>query len=223
MLRGMPLLALNTSEICGKCVYDTLESVVLLLCLYHMTVSPTARITSNEDIVLSTDMLLELNCNTTGIPPPRVIWSRDGMTLSSDDSRIIIMGGTLLITETRATDSGEYHCFASSAAGSVSSSVEVTVLESTEASTTLAVVRENAVLECSSQVPPGVSVRWMFNNSTLAPLSDKYVLLRNGSLLILDLWVEDMGDYLCQIGQVILMRTLNLTGDPNHLIIRNTT
>ena len=187
---------------------------MFLNCEYKLILAalPTATLSPSENFILIMGSRMQLNCTVTGIPPPQVTWSRDGMTLPSNGSRIIIVGGTLLITNTRATDSGEYHCSASSTAGSVSSSVEVAVLESTEAPTTLAVVRENAVLECSSQVPPGVSVHWMFNNSTLAPLSNKYVVLRNGSLLILDLWVEDMGDYLCQIGQVTLIRTLNLTG-----------
>ena len=69
------------------------------------------------------------------------------------------------------------------------------------------------VLECSQDLPAGVSVRWTFNNSTLAAVSDEQVVLPNGSLLILDVWVQDMGDYICEAGQVMLIRTLNITGE----------
>ena len=170
-------------------------------------------ISPGEDVVVGNGVLFELNCTTSGLPPPQVSWSRNGMSLEADDSRIIINDGTLIITETNVTDSGEYHCSASSAAGLVSSSVEVAVLESTEPTVTEAVVRDNVVLDCSSEIPPGVSVHWIFNSSTLAPASDKYAVLRNGSLLIIDLWLEDMGDYICQLGRVFLVRRLSLTGE----------
>ena len=171
---------------------------------------PTATISPSETVILSLSSPLQLNCTTTGLPPPQVSWSRNGMSLEADDSRIIINDGTLIITETNVTDSGEYHCSASSTAGLVSSSVEVAVLESTEPTVTEAVVRDNVVLDCSSEIPPGVSVHWIFNSSTLAPASDKYAVLRNGSLLIVDLWLEDMGNYTCQVGDLSLVRRLIL-------------
>lgn len=137
------------------------------------------------------------------------------MTLAADGTDgVVITGATLSISAPRGEDSGEYHCSASSTAGLVSSSVEVLVLEDTEDSLTEAVVREDVVLDCISEraVPAGVAVNWVFNSSTLAAVSDQYVVLRNGSLLILGVWVEDMGDYTCEVGQLQLVRTLNLTG-----------
>ena len=168
-------------------------------------------VTLNATVVIASGMVLDLECVTTGTPPPQVTWSRDGMVLEADGSEVIITGANLVITNTSLLDSGQYHCSAASTAGLVSSSVQVLVLTEDE-SVTEAVVREDVVLECSSQVPAGVAVLWSFNDSTLAAVSPKYVLLRDGSLLVQDVWVEDMGEYTCQLGQVTLLRTLALTG-----------
>ena len=180
-------------------------------------VVPTAMVVPDQPVVVTNGTSFTLRCITSGTPPPSVTWSRDGMTLSADGSDgVVITESTLSIRDPQGMDSGEYHCCASSAAGLVSSSVEVLVLEDTEDSLTEAVVREDVVLECVSEreLPAGVAVRWIFNASTLAPFSEDHVVLRNGSLLLLDVWVEDMGDYICEVGGVQLVRTLSLSGRP---------
>ena len=169
-------------------------------------------VSPGETLVLFIGTMFTLTCNTSGTPLPVVSWSRDGMTLEGDGSQVIIAGATLTLTSPSSADSGEYHCSASSSAGLVSSSVQVLVVGSNQTLTTEAVVRDNVVLECSQELPAGVSVRWSFNDSTLAAVSDEHVVLPNGSLLILDVWVEDMGDYICEAGQVMLTRTLDITG-----------
>jgi hypothetical protein len=137
------------------------------------------------------------------------------MTLAADGSDgVVITEATLSISAPQETDSGEYHCCAASTAGLVSSSVDVLVLEDTEDVLTEAVVREDVVLDCVSEgeVPAGIAVNWVFNASTLAAVSEEHVVLRNGSLLLLGVWVEDMGGYTCEVGELQLVRTLNLTG-----------
>lgn len=193
--------------------YDVLKCV--------FPVVPTVRILPNESLAIANGTSFVLTCLTSGTPPPRVTWSRDGMTLDGSEG-VVIQGATLSISAPQGADSGEYHCSASSSAGLVSSSVEVLVLGESEDSVTTAVVREHVVLDCISEgeVPGGVAVSWAFNASTLAAVSDKYVLLRNGSLLILDVWVEDMGEYTCELGQLQLVRTLNLTGKGSSYVVR---
>ncbi len=151
---------------------------------------------------------LELSCETSGTPPPAVTWSRDGMVLEADGTSVIITGATLRVSEARGTDSGDYHCSASSSAGLASSSVVVLVLEDTQDSLTEAMVRETVVLNCSSEMTAEAArlpVRWLFNGSTLAAVSAKYVVLQNGGLLVLNVGVEDMGEYTCELGQVRLV------------------
>ena len=195
----------STMEISGQVF------VILLVC-YDLVV-PTAVVSPNETLVLPVGASFTLTCSTTGTPPPTVSWSRDGVALEGDGDRVVITDATLSLRDADSTESGEYYCSATSSAGLVSDSVRVLVLNVSQEVTTEAVVREDVVLECSSAIPPGLPVRWTFNDSTLPLLSDKYVVLENGSLLILDVWIEDMGDYTCMVGDVQLTRTLSLTGE----------
>ena len=177
----------------------------------YVAVFPTAMIVPDETVVILNGTVLELSCVTSGTPPPQVTWSRDGMLLQADGTEVIITEDNLVITNSSVLNSGQYHCTATSSAGLVSSAVQVLVL-SEEQRLTEAVVRADVLLECSSGVPAGVAVQWSFNDSTLAPVSSKYVVLRNGSLLVQDVWVEDMGEYTCQLGDIQLRNTLTLTG-----------
>ena len=175
------------------------------------TEQPTAVISTTDFLIISAGSPFQLTCLTSGTPPPSVSWSRDGMAL--EEEVVMITGATLRIASAERNDSGEYHCSAASSAGLVSSSVLVQVLGSTQPVTTMAVVREDVVLDCSSELPPGTPVLWSFNSSTLAAVSSGHVVLQNGSLLLLEVWIEDMGDYICEVGQVQLTRTLLLTGE----------
>ena len=54
-------------------------------------------------------------------------------------------------------------------------------------------------------------VMWELNNVSLVP-SAKYLFLRNGSLVVMETDLEDMGDYVCVVDAVSLTRTLRLVG-----------
>lgn len=75
----------------------------------------------------------------------------------------------------------------------------------------LARLRQNMELECSDSLPPGISVTWEFNSTRLLP-SDKYVITVNGSLLVRNVQLEDMGEYQCVVNGVRLTRELVIEG-----------
>ena len=170
--------------------------------------------------MISVGSSVELRCVVTGTPSPTVSWSRDGVALEGDGDRVVITDATLSLRDADSTESGEYYCSATSSAGLVSDSVRVLVLNVSQEVTTEAVVREDVVLECSSAIPPGLPVRWTFNESPVGqpqPNMTSSAVLVNGSLVILDVWIEDMGDYVCMVGDVQLTRTLSLTGENSGL------
>ncbi len=68
-------------------------------------------------------------------------------------------------------------------------------------------------LTCSESLPPGVSVRWEFNGSTVVE-SDKYVIVSNGDLMILDLQLADEGVYTCSVDGLTFLRELAIIGKP---------
>ena len=60
---------------------------------------------------------LTLKCSAEGSPKPTVSWSKNGERLESKD-RISIKGdGTMIIKNTRVSDTGRYMCFAKSVIG----------------------------------------------------------------------------------------------------------
>lgn len=75
----------------------------------------------------------------------------------------------------------------------------------------LARLRQNMELECSDSLPPGIPVTWEFNSTQLLP-SDKYVVTVNGSLLVRNVQLEDMGEYQCVVNGVRLTRELVIEG-----------
>ena len=77
--------------------------------------------------------------------------------------------------------------------------------------TILARLRQNMLLECSDTLPPGIPVSWEFNSFPLPP-SDKHVITTNGSLLVRNVQLEDMGEYQCVVDGVQLTRELVIEG-----------
>ena len=176
---------------------------------------PTATIADRVPIlVLLNSSDFQLSCSATGTPPPNVTWSRDGQILESDGTHVTIVGGSLSISMATITDSGIYHCSASSSAGVASSSQQVLVLAPPTDSAIKSVVQEDAVLECGDELlPPATPTTWFFNGSRLAVASEAYVVLQNGSLLVRRVGLSDMGDYICEVGgQVNFTIGLTVTG-----------
>uniref|UniRef100_A0A8C7TF59 Roundabout guidance receptor 1 n=1 Tax=Oncorhynchus mykiss TaxID=8022 RepID=A0A8C7TF59_ONCMY len=76
------------------------------------------------------DSTVILGCIATGTPTPTVHWKKDGVVVSSDDSRITqIDTGTLQIRYTKLGDTGIYTCLASSPSGEASWRAYVEVQE----------------------------------------------------------------------------------------------
>ena len=70
-----------------------------------------------------------LHCNATGIDTPTVSWRSGGIVVgTSNDSRLIsYSNGSLVITDTKVLDTGNYSCIAENKAGSVNSTITLNV------------------------------------------------------------------------------------------------
>ena len=53
---------------------------------------------------------------------------------------------------------------------------------------------------------------WEFGGVPLVP-SAKHMFLRNGSLVVLSAELSDIGDYVCVVDGVVLLRELELVGE----------
>ncbi|MED6264858.1 hypothetical protein CHARACLAT_019451, partial [Characodon lateralis] len=74
---------------------------------------------------------VKLACKVIGVPKPVVTWYKDGRTVEADPHHIIIEDPdgscTLILDNMTADDSGQYMCFATSAAGNASTLGKITV------------------------------------------------------------------------------------------------
>lgn len=68
-----------------------------------------------------------LTCPTEGLPPPKIIWKKDGEELASGDRYVIDSEGTLTIPQAILKDTGNYTCSAQNEAGieEVTSTIDI--------------------------------------------------------------------------------------------------
>ncbi|XP_029690402.1 basement membrane-specific heparan sulfate proteoglycan core protein isoform X5 [Takifugu rubripes] len=152
---------------------------------------------------------LDLNCVTSGNPPPRVTWSRASGRLSSNHQ---VLGNQLRILSATPEDSGEYVCRVQGSHGNPSShlrqatvSVSVTSSSSRLQSPIIAIephsavvrVGETATFRCRvySGAQP-VRLEWKVANSQHLP--DNVKLSRDGSVItIVNVQPDNHGTFRC--------------------------
>ena len=70
----------------------------------------------------------EFRCYATGQPLPMITWYKDGRKIATGDRFIVTSSGLLQIYWTELSDAGVYNCTATSAAGTDSEAVVLSVL-----------------------------------------------------------------------------------------------
>lgn len=83
-------------------------------------------ITIGQNLLTIIDTKLSIYCGASGVPVPKIAWTRGNESLPSD-GRMSVKNGTLVIVEVETSDSGEYTCTAENTAGRASLSSNVTV------------------------------------------------------------------------------------------------
>ena len=176
------------------------------------TALPTAVITT-PPVVKETESTLELGCLATGAPLPTITWSRNGITFDPADTRVFLSGGNLTVSNVSAGDSGDYHCIATSTAGQVSASVSVAVVMVSPNNTIVTLRGNDIILDCVDMLVVEAPLLWSFEGEDVV-LSDKNIVIENGSLLIRSVDLDDMGVYVCSVGDVMLNYSLQVLAAP---------
>ena len=83
-------------------------------------------ITIGQNLLTIIDTKLSIYCGASGVPVPKIAWTRGNESLPSD-GRMSVKNGTLVIVEVETSDIGEYTCTAENTAGRASLSSNVTV------------------------------------------------------------------------------------------------
>ena len=87
-------------------------------------VSPTITLKSKSKVTVVEENVLYLLCESEGYPKPLVTWTKDGRLLQSG-----INETDFIIHEADENDAGNYECKASNSVGTVSYTVEVTIIK----------------------------------------------------------------------------------------------
>lgn len=82
-----------------------------------------------------------LECQGTGLPPPKLTWSKNGITLEDNDHYVLVENSHyLLIKETQMDDIGTYVCELTNILGTARGHVTLSVRDTTSTSTTTGIV-----------------------------------------------------------------------------------
>ncbi|KAM5168545.1 obscurin isoform 13-T13 [Callospermophilus lateralis] len=154
---------------------------------------------------------VKLACRVTGTPKPTVSWYKDGKPVEVDPHHILIEDPdgscTLILDNLTGVDSGQYMCFAASAAGSTSTLGKILVqvpprfVNKVRASPF--VEGEDAQLTCTIEGAPHPQIRW-YKDGALLTAGNKYQMLsepRSGLLVLVvkAAGKDDLGHYECEL------------------------
>ncbi|XP_055275068.1 hemicentin-1 isoform X3 [Moschus berezovskii] len=167
-----------------------------------------------KEYITAVDKPIMLPCEADGLPPPAIMWHKDGHVIVESVRQRILSSGALQIAFAQPGDAGQYTCMAANVAGSSSTSTMLTVhvpprIQSTEVHYT---VNENsqAVLPCVADGIPTPAINWKKDNVPLANLLGKYTVEPYGELILENVVLEDSGTYTCIAN--------NVAGEDTHTI-----
>uniref|UniRef100_A0A8C9DLV3 Hemicentin-1 n=1 Tax=Prolemur simus TaxID=1328070 RepID=A0A8C9DLV3_PROSS len=151
--------------------------------------------------------LISLLCESSGIPPPNLIWKKKGSPVLADSMgrvRILSGGRQLQISVAEKPDAGLYTCVASNVAGTTKKDynlqvyIRPTITNSGSHPTEISVTRgKNVSLECEVQGIPQPTVTWMKDGRPLTKARGVEILDEGRILQLKNIHVSDTGRYVC--------------------------
>uniref|UniRef100_H3AL22 Obscurin, cytoskeletal calmodulin and titin-interacting RhoGEF n=1 Tax=Latimeria chalumnae TaxID=7897 RepID=H3AL22_LATCH len=154
---------------------------------------------------------VKLACRIVGNPKPVITWYKDGKPVEVDPHHIIIEDPdgscTLILDNLTASDSGQYMCFAASAAGNTSTLGKILVQVPPRFVNKLRngpfVEGEDTQFTCTIQGAPYPQIRWSKDGALLTNTSkyQTYSEPRSGVLVLVikNTTKEDLGYYECEL------------------------
>ncbi|NXC61674.1 HMCN1 protein, partial [Aleadryas rufinucha] len=160
-------------------------------------------ITTEVSVLLNN--LINLECETKGIPVPTITWYKDGQRVISSPQALYVDRGQLLqIPRAQVSDSARYSCRVSSAAGAAEKLFHVDVYvppviegDADTAQSRQVVAGNSLTLECKAAGNPAPLLTWL-KDGVPVKASDKLRVLAGGKQLeILNAVEADRGQYWC--------------------------
>ena len=85
----------------------------------HFPIGDQTLVTINigDSVTSLSETALKIQCPVSGVPPPKVTWTKDGQLIASGEGVTVNENGTLSVSRTTPGDSGRYMCTASNVGG----------------------------------------------------------------------------------------------------------
>ncbi|XP_018104488.1 brother of CDO isoform X2 [Xenopus laevis] len=154
-----------------------------------------------QTIIVTKGQSLILECVASGMPPPRITWSKDGIDVSWHNKTRLLLSN-LLIDATGEEDSGTYTCTANNGIGEGGSAFifyNVQVFEppevSMELSQQIVTWGQSAKFTCEVKGNPQPSVIWL--RDTVPLISSTKHRMSRKLLRLINVGPEDGGVYQC--------------------------
>uniref|UniRef100_A0A663M826 Hemicentin 1 n=1 Tax=Athene cunicularia TaxID=194338 RepID=A0A663M826_ATHCN len=172
--------------------------------IIHVPPSIKGGNTTTEVLVLLNN-LINLECETKGIPVPTITWYKDGRPIiSSPQAQYMDRGQFLQIPRAKVSDSAKYTCHVTSAAGTAEKIYDVDVYvppviegDADTAQNRQVVAGNSLMLECKAAGNPPPLLTWL-KDGVPVKVSDNLRVLSGGKKLeILNAVEADQGQYLC--------------------------
>ncbi|XP_068563703.1 hemicentin-1 [Cebidichthys violaceus] len=175
---------------------------------YNLNVWVSPSIRGSEEaspLTVIEGSLITLVCESSGIPPPSLIWRKDGSELKSDQRLRVLSGGRQLqISSAERTDTASYTCTASSTAGTTSKEYSLQVyvrpsIRRSEGNTDDVAVTKggDVTLQCAAEGVPRPAVTWLKDGRPIIGQHGAMIQNEGRLLQIKDAKVSDTGRYTC--------------------------
>ncbi|EGV99559.1 Hemicentin-1 [Cricetulus griseus] len=156
----------------------------------------------SQDFTVLRNRQVTLECKSDAVPPPVIMWLKNGEQLQATPRVRILSGGRYLqINNADLGDTANYTCVASNIAGKTTREFILTVNVPPSISggpqSLVTLLNKSIVLECSAEGVPTPRMTWRKDGAVLAGSHTR--LLSSGSLVIISPSVDDTASYECTV------------------------
>ncbi|OWK57262.1 Hemicentin-1 [Lonchura striata] len=185
VLSGGRVLALPSAQLSDTGTYtcvavnaagESQRDIDLRVYGHLVLLSPECHFGTHSGLLCVINLALELRCQGSAVPPPRLAWLRDGRPLLEKPGLGISADGSVLRIEgAQVQDTGRYTCEATNVAGKTEKNYNVNIwvspsISGSDDSSQLTVTEGSLIsLICESSGIPPPSLTWKKNGSPVVP------------------------------------------------------
>ncbi|XP_051803642.1 hemicentin-1 [Acanthochromis polyacanthus] len=163
---------------------------------------------AEESVVETISNPVTFACDATGIPPPSLIWLKNGHPIENSESlemHIFSGGSKLQIARSQLSDSGTYTCVASNVEGKAEKRYHLTIqvppsISGSEMPSEMGVLlNESIQLVCRARGTPSPSIQWLKDGEAIKNVGQKGLRISpdGSTLTVTGAHTTDSGKYTC--------------------------